>query len=103
MHWRKLGPTTIGKCNGSKGNGKGKKRPRDDDWSADSDRSWQSRADPVGATYAKLLKTVEKASATKALGMMVIQRKIGSTNHMDQVTKAKARKVGRRNDGLTMN
>ena len=50
---------------GSKGKGKGKKRPRDDD--ADSDRSWQSRADSVGAKCAKLLKTVEKRQALQRL------------------------------------
>ena len=48
---------------GPKGKGKGKKRPRDDD--ADSDRSWQSRADSVGAKYAKLLKSVEKGKRHK--------------------------------------
>ena len=66
----------------------------------DSDRSWQSRADSANEKYAKLLNTVEKASATKALGMMAIQRKSGSRNHMVLVTKAKARKAERRNDGL---
>ena len=53
--------------NGAKGKGdnKGNKRPRDDGWGADSDRSWQSRADSANAKYAKLLKTVEKGKRYK--------------------------------------
>ena len=52
---------------GAKGTGdkKGKKRPREDEWGADSDRNLQSRVDSAIAKYAKLLKTNKKGKRHK--------------------------------------